>query len=240
MKNKLIYIALAAVLIVCTVTDCTAQTANKETGTVTDSVSEKSETVTDSDSISAVSEEGISKAEEDNQKPDAKNESERKEETTTTKNSASVNAKDSQKPTQNNRASIGSTTKRTSESAKQTTTKRQTTTQKQTTTKKPTTTRKPTTTKRSGLSKSDVEWVQSQAHTYIKSKGISVDSSVQSFSYRTSSHNYTSKNDLLNTIKETIDFEYSECMSSGWNKVSMYVSISSDGNGDYWLIVKYG
>ena len=163
-----------------------------------------------------------------------------KEETTTTKNSASVNAKDSQKPTQNNRASTGSTTKRTSESAKRTTTKRQTTTQKQTTTKKPTTTRKPTTTKKSGLSKSDVEWVQSQANAYIKSKGISVDSSVQSFSYRTSSHNYTSKNDLLNTIKETIDFEYSECMSSGWNKVSMYVSISSDGNGDYWLIVKYG
>lgn len=41
MKNKLIYIALAAALIVCTVTGCTAQTANKETGTVTDSVSEK-------------------------------------------------------------------------------------------------------------------------------------------------------------------------------------------------------
>ena len=234
MKNKLIYIALATVLIVCTITGCTAQTANKETNTITDTVSEKSETVTDSDSTSAVSAEGISK--EDNQKPNAKNESERKEETTTAKNSASVNAKNPQ----NNRTSTGSTTKRTSESAKQTTTKRQTTTQKQTTTKKPTTTRKPTTTKKNGLSKSDVEWVQSQAHAYIKSKGISVDSSVQSFSYRTSPHNYTSKNDLLNTIKETIDFEYSECMSSGWNKVSMYVSISSDGNGDYWLIVKYG
>lgn len=229
MKSKLIYIALAAVLIVCTVTGCTAQTANKETNTVTDTVSEKSETVTDSDSISAVSEEEISKAEEDNQKPNAKNESERKEETTTTKNSASNSFKDS-KTTHGNT----STTTKKSSSAKETTT------QKQTTTKKPTTTRKPTTTKRSGLSKSDVEWVQSQAHAYIKSKGISVDSSAQSFSYRTSSHNYTSKNDLLNTIKETIDFEYSECMSSGWNKVSMYVSISSDGNGDYWLIVKYG
>lgn len=72
MKNKLIYVALAAVLIVCTVTGCTAQTANKETGTVTDSVSEKSETVTGGNSTSAVSAEGISKAEEDNQKPDAK------------------------------------------------------------------------------------------------------------------------------------------------------------------------
>lgn len=235
MKNKLIYVALAAVLIVCTVTGCTAQTANKETNTVTDTVSEKSETVTDGASTSAVSSEGISTAEEDNQASDEKNESERKEETTTTKNSTSNSSKNS-KTTHGN---ISTTTKKSS-SAKETTTKRQTTTQKQTTTKKPTTTRKPTTTKKSGLSKSDVEWVQSQAHAYIKSKGISVDSSVQSFSYRTSSHNYTSKNDLLNTIKETIDYEYSECMSSGWNKVSMYVSISSDGNGDYWLIVKYG
>lgn len=233
MKNKLIYIALAAVLIVCTVTGCTAQTANKETNTVTDTVSEKSETVTDGASTSAVSAEGISK--EDNQESDEKNESERKEETTTTKNSTSNSSKNS-KTTHGNT----STTTKKSSSAKETTTKRQTTTQKQTTTNKPTTTQKPTTTKKSGLSKSDVEWVQSQAHAYIRSKGISVDSSVQSFSYRTSSHNYTSKNDLLNTIKETIDFEYSECISSGWNKVSMYVSISSDGNGDYWLIVKYG
>ena len=68
MKNKLIYIALATVLIVCTITGCTAQTANKETNTITDTVSEKSETVTDSDSISAVSKEEISKAEEDKKK----------------------------------------------------------------------------------------------------------------------------------------------------------------------------
>ena len=156
---------------------------------------------------------------------------------TTQQKATQNNDSDTQKATKNNKTI---TTTKKSASAKETTTKRQTTTQKQTTTNKPTTTQKPTTTKKSSLSKSDVEWVQSQAHAYIRSKGISVDSSVQSFSYRTSSHNYTSKNDLLNTIKETIDFEYSECMSSGWNKVSMYVSISSDGNGDYWLIVKYG
>lgn len=54
MKNKLIYVALAAVLIVCTITGCTAQTANKETNTVTHTVSEKSETVTDGASTSAV------------------------------------------------------------------------------------------------------------------------------------------------------------------------------------------
>lgn len=238
MKNKLIYIALAAVLIVCTVTGCTAQTANKETGTVTDSVSEKSETVTDSDSTSAVSAEGISK--EDNQKPNAKNESERKEETTTAKNSASVNAKNPQKPTQNNRASTGSTTKRTSESAKQTTTKRQTTTQKQTTTKKPTTTRKPTTTKKSGLSKSDVEWVQSQANAYIRSKGITVNSGVGSFSGKISTKNFTSKSDLLSYVKSDIDYEYEECLASGWNKVEMYVKIESRTDGSYYIYIMYG
>lgn len=159
-------------------------------------------------------------------KNSANEESAENEETATTQRKVTEsNSNYTQKITKSNAAT---TTTQKSASAKQTTTKRQTTTQKQTTTKK------------NGLSKSDVEWVQSQAHAYIKSKGISVDSSVQSFSYRTSSHNYTSKNDLLNTIKETIDFEYSECMSSGWNKVSMYVSISSDGNGDYCLIVKYG
>lgn len=238
MKNKLIYVALAAVLIVCTVTGCTAQTANKETSTVTDSVSEKSETVTDSDSTSAVSAEGISK--EDNQESDEKNESERKEETTTTKNSASVNAKDSQKPTQNDRASTGSTTKRTSESAKQTTTKRQTTTQKQTTTKKPTTTRKPTTTKKSGLSKSDVEWVQSQANAYIRSKGITVNSGVGSFSGKISTKNFTSKSDLLSYVKSDIDYEYEECLASGWNKVEMYVKIESRTDGSYYIYIMYG
>jgi len=130
------------------------------------------------------------------------------------------------------------------------TTKKQTTTQKQTVTNKPTTTKKQSTTKekttasttakRNKLTKSDIDWVQSQAHAYIKSKGMSVNSNVSSFSYRTSSYNYTDKNKLLSKIKETIDFEYNECMDSGWNKVDMYVSVSADGDGDYWLVVMYG
>lgn len=235
MKNKLIYVALAAVLIVCTVTGCTAQTANKETGTVTDSVSEKSETVTGGNSTSAISAEGISKAEEDNQKPDAKNESERKEETTTTKNSASNSSKNS-KTTHGNT----STTTKKSSSAKETTTKRQTTTQKQTTTKKPTTTQKPTTTKKSGLSKSDVEWVQSQANAYIRSKGITVNSGVGSFSGKISTKNFTSKSDLLSYIKSDIDYEYEECLASGWNKVEMYVKIESRTDGSYYIYIMYG
>ena len=235
MKNKLKYIALAAVLIVCTITGCTAQTANKETNTVTDTVSEKSETVTDSDSTSAVSAEDISTAEEDNQASDEKNESERKEETTTTKNSASNSSKNS-KTTHGNT----STTTKKSSSAKETTTKRQTTTQKQTTTKKPTTTQKPTTTKKSGLSKSDVEWVQSQANAYIRSRGITVNSGVGSFSGKISTKNFTSKSDLLSYVKSDIDYEYEECLASGWNKVEMYVKIESRTDGSYYIYIMYG
>lgn len=235
MKNKLIYVALAAVLIVCTVTGCTAQTANKETNTITDTVSEKSETVTGGNSTSAVSEEGISKAEEDNQKPNVRNESERKEETTTTKNSASNSSKNS-KITHGNT----STTTKKSSSAKETTTKRQTTTQKQTTTKKPTTTQKPTTTKKSGLSKSDVEWVQSQANAYIRSKGITVNSDVGSFSGEISTKNFTSKSELLSYVKSDIDYEYEECIASGWNNVEMYVKIESRTDGSYYIYIMYG
>lgn len=232
MKNKLIYVALVAALIVCTVTGCTAQTANKETNTITDSVSEKSETVTDSDSTSAVSAEGISK--EDNQESDEKNESERKEETTTTKNSASNSSKNS-KTTHGNT----STTTKKSSSAKETTTKRQTTTQKQTTTKKPTTTQKPTTTKKSGLSKSDVEWVQSQAHTYMRNKGIIVDSSVGSYSGRISTLNRT-REQLLTEVKDWIDAEYNDCIASGYGTVYMYCKIENKSNGSYFIYVMYG
>ena len=233
MKNKLIYIALAAVLIVCTITGCTAQTANKETNTVTDTVSEKSETVIDNNSTSAVSAEGISK--ENNKESDEKNESERKEETTTTKNSASNSSKNS-KTTHGNT----STTTKKSSSAKETTTKRQTTTQKQTTTKKPTTTQKPTTTKKSGLSKSDVEWVQSQANAYIRSKGITVNSDVGSFSGKISTKNFTSKSELLSYVKSDIDYEYEECIASGWNNVEMYVKIESRTDGSYYIYIMYG
>lgn len=126
-------------------------------------------------------------------------------------------------------------------SSGQTTEKKVTTTQKQNVTQKQTTTKKETTTaKQNKLSKSDVDWVQSQAHSYIKSKGMSVNSSVESFSYRISSGNYADRNKLLSNLKDTIDYEYSECMSSGWKNVDMYVSVTSDGDGDYWLVVMYG
>lgn len=131
------------------------------------------------------------------------------------------------------------TTKTQTTTRKQTATQKVTTTQKQTTTKRVTTTAKPTTQSKK-LTKSDIDWVQSQAHSYIKSKGMSVNSNVGSFSYRTSSSNYTDRNTLLSKIKETIDFEYNECINSGWKKVDMYVSVSSDNNGDYWFVVMYG
>lgn len=133
------------------------------------------------------------------------------------------------------------TTQKQNSAQSQTTTRKVTTTQKQNVTQKQTTTKKEiTTAKQNKLSKSDVDWVQSQAHSYIKSKGMSVNSSVESFSYRISSGNYTDRNKLLSNLKDTIDYEYSECMSSGWKNVDMYVSVTSDGDGDYWLVVMYG
>lgn len=122
---------------------------------------------------------------------------------------------------------------------KQTTTKRQTTTQKPATTKKSTTTKKPTTTKKSGVSQSDVQWVQSQAHAYMRSKGIVVNSGVGSYSGRISSVNRT-KEELLDEVTEWIDGEYNDCKASGYDTVYMYCKIESRGNGSYFLYVMYG
>lgn len=133
----------------------------------------------------------------------------------------------------------GTTAKRQTTTQKQTTTKRQTTTQKPATTKKPTTTKKLTTTKKSGLSKSDVEWVQSQAHAYMRSKGIVVDLGVGSYSGRISSVNRT-KEELLDEVREWIDGEYNDCKASGYDTVYMYCKIESRGNGSYFLYVMYG
>lgn len=130
-----------------------------------------------------------------------------------------------------------------------TTAKRQTTTQKQTTTKKQTTKRRTTTTttkrhattttKKSGVSQSDVQWVQSQAHAYMRSKGIVVNSGVGSYSGRISSMNRT-KEELLDEVTEWIDGEYNDCKASGYDTVYMYCKIESRGNGSYFLYVMYG
>ncbi len=127
----------------------------------------------------------------------------------------------------------GTTAKRQTAAQKQTTTKRQTTTQK------PATTKKPTTTKKSGVNQSDVQWVQSQAHAYMRSKGIVVDSGVGSYSGRISSANRT-KEELLDEVKEWIDGEYNDCKASGYDTVYMYCKIENRGNGSYFLYVMYG
>lgn len=127
----------------------------------------------------------------------------------------------------------GTTAKRQTAAQKQTTTKRQTTTQK------PATTKKPTTTKKSGVNQSDVQWVQSQAHAYMRSKGIVVNSGVGSYSGRISSVNRT-KEELLDEVTEWIDGEYNDCKASGYDTVYMYCKIEIRGNGSYFLYVMYG
>lgn len=130
-------------------------------------------------------------------------------------------------------STAGTTAKRQTAAQKQTTTKRQTTTQK------PATTKKPTTTKKSGVNQSDVQWVQAQAHAYMRSKGIVVDSGVGSYSGRISSANRT-KEELLDEVKEWIDGEYNDCKASGYDTVYMYCKIENRGNGSYFLYVMYG
>ena len=127
----------------------------------------------------------------------------------------------------------GTTAKRQTAAQKQTTTKRQTTTQK------PATTKKPTTTKKSGVNQSDVQWVQAQAHAYMRSKSIVVDSGVGSYSGRISSANRT-KEELLDEVKEWIDGEYNDCKASGYDTVYMYCKIENRDNGSYFLYVMYG
>lgn len=142
------------------------------------------------------------------------------------------------------------TTKKVTATQRKTTTERQTSAKKQTVTNKPTTTKKQSTTKEkttvsttaksNKLTKNDVEWVQSQAHSYIRSKGCNVNSSVSSFSGRISTKNFTDKNSLLSEVKEWIDSEYDDCIASGWKTVDMYCKIESRSDGNYFIYVMYG
>ncbi len=114
------------------------------------------------------------------------------------------------------------------------------TTKNVTTNKAPTTTtKKPTTTTKKMLSKADVEWVQKEANEYIKKRGIGYDESVGSYSFATSTYQYTNRDELLKDIKGTIDWQYQDCIDSGSEKVWMYVKIEPRSNGSYFIYVMY-
>ncbi len=174
---------------------------------------------------------------------------------TTTQESDNSDTTTTTKPAEQKSAGQ-TTTKKATTTQKQTTTKKQTaaksqttrkvtTTQKQNVTQKQTTTKKETTTvtttaKQNKLTKSDVDWVQSQANSYIKSKGCNVNSSVSSFSGRISTKNFTNRNSLLAEVKGWIDSEYNDCINSGWNAVDMYCKTESRSNGSFFIYVMYG
>lgn len=228
MKHKFIYIVLAAVLIVCIISGCAAQEVSESGTTESTTVSDEIAVTDESNAVQSETGSDVPDGDGDQQTPSGTSGSGQKEETTTAKQTDGKTS-----PTEPRRNGTTATNK------KQTTTKRQTTTKKQTTT---TTTKRhtTTTTKKSGLSKSDVEWVQSQANAYIKSKGISVNSGVGSFSGKISSKNFSTRNDLLSYVKDEIDYEYDDCIASGWKKVEMYVKIESRTDGSYFLYVMYG
>ena len=224
MKKKILFIILS-VLIIVSLTACSAE--SKDTVGTTEST------------VTTASESIFTTAESTTEKETAKSETAAKE------NSKS----DTTKPTEK-KVTAQTTTKKVTATQKQTTTKRQTTTKKQAVTNKPSTTKKQSTTKekttvsttakRNKLTKNDVEWVQSQAHSYIRSKGCNVNSSVSSFSGRISTKNFTDKNSLLSEIKEWIDSEYDDCIASGWKTVDMYCKIESRSDGNYFIYVMYG
>lgn len=60
------------------------------------------------------------------------------------------------------------------------------------------------------------------------------------FSGKISSKNFSTRNDLLSYVKDEIDYEYDDCIASGWKKVEMYVKIESRTDGSYFLYVMYG
>lgn len=227
MKHKLIYLILSVVLIVSIVTGCSAQAVSENGTTESTVVSDESAMANESNAVQSETGSDVPIDDGDQQTPSETSGSGQKEENTTSKQ---IDGKPS--PTEPRRNGTTTTTK------KQTTTKRQTTAQRQTTTttKRHTT----TTTKKSGLSKSDVEWVQSQANAYIKSKGITINSGVGGFSGKISSKNFSTRNDLLSYVKDEIDYEYDDCIASGWKKVEMYVKIESRTDGSYFLYVMYG
>ena len=234
MKHKFIYIVLAAVLIVCIISGCTAQEVSENGTTESAAVSDESAVTDESNAVQSETGSDVPDGDGDPQTPSGTSGSGQKEETTTAKHtdgktSATEPKKDGTTATTNKQT----TTKR------QTTTKKQTTTQMPATTKKPTTTKKATTTATQGLTESDIQWIQSEAHKYMQNKGVSIDSSVGSFSGRISTKD-KSRSEVLAEVKEWIDFEYTECMNSGWNSVSMYCKYEKRSNGSYLIYVMYG
>lgn len=101
------------------------------------------------------------------------------------------------------------------------------------------TTQKKTTAAKSGLGQSDVEWVQAQAHAYMRSKEIVVDAAAGSYSGRISSVNRT-KEQLLAEVKDWIDSEHADCVQSSYSSVHMYCKIECREGGNYFLYVLYG
>lgn len=235
--KKSILLILSALILTASVTACsqnTVKSTNGETSS-TESASNTQESVSTT-AGDTVQDNDKEKTAAENEIP-AKSADEKSSDQSTSKPQPKSDDKKSAGQSTTTTARHTTATKPSTTKKSETTTKKQTTTQKPTTTKKTTTT---TTTKKQGLSKSDVEWVQSQGNAYIKSKGLTVDSSVGSFSGRISTLNYTNRNTLLDKVKEAINVEYQECIDAGWKQVNMYCKIESRDNGSYFIYVMYG
>lgn len=194
MKNKKLFIILTFTILIIISAFSACSTGTDETVAENTTVSTNIERTTEQPS----------------QNPQTSNDQSQSEITSANNNSSSENVSNaSSNPGSRNNASNGSgSSSSKSTTKKQTTTKRQTTTKKETTTKKQTTTKKETTTVKHVSAKD----VQNQVNSYIKSKGITLDSSMTPGNASWSGQIAGTQEDLndgtsLRMCKEQVDWE---------------------------------
>lgn len=160
MKNKKLFIILTFTILIIISVFSACSTGTDETVAENTTVSTNIEKTTEQPS----------------QNPQTSNDQSQSEITSANNNSSSGNGSNasSNSGSRNNASNGSGSSSSKSTTKKQTTTKRQTTTKKETTTKKQTTTKKETTTVKHVSAKD----VQNQVNSYIKSKGITLDSSM--------------------------------------------------------------
>lgn len=130
---------------------------------------------------------------------------------------------------------VTTTTKKTVSTTKKTTT----------TTKKPASTTKSGAIGKSGLTYDDIMWAQKRANEYIATlKGVVVDKDAEGYTLSSGIDGcyqdyklVTTKEQLLEFFKESIDCDYEFSVESGWKTMGMYLKVvKEDGFWVYYVM----
>ena len=94
------------------------------------------------------------------------------------------------------------------------------------------------------IEKEDAEWVQREANAYIQSRGIAnepLTPDASGWSGKISTVPFTSKYELLEYVKGTVDFEYQDSADAGNDNtyLNLYVYFEPDDDGSYLFYVLY-